>query len=785
MDLSFLLYLAEPHVEIRPELQWSLAGSSAAFECLYDYFDTRSVKSDANHDDQDKLGQSADDQMRIGLRLEPELALNWSKLNEGLIEPLGDSNKLDRSSLPGGSLAQISGRAHLSIASSRLTLENLSDNDSGSFVCSVGARQSNFETLWGQAKAQLKVQARPEELAEQQAGLPPASYLWVFHENGISVYRLPRDDGQEMELAREITGHSQVDANVDGNWNQLTLCGGLNPDQVVICEWSDNALHLDVDFADSKSADRRYIYVGQPNLNRVVVLDGKAIEIVAIINTEPQPRKLFLYKPNRVHLSKWVRRRLSPSVNARWLKAAGSHAHPLEVDWQTARAENEIADKARRRARSRRSAPATPSKLLQLDIWLLCYGQPLVLDPEEPASDERAPDESAQLYLSGAPSDDANRTSWSRQVLPFTPRIGSAWASGSPQVWPNSKESRLRNRKSVHIIQSTFFADAQPAGSRVRTAPDDVPVELESETSWQQNASAHLSALDRFKRFTVLTSHHILAGSRTAGAYFSLPPFDLVQELMVPARPRAFSREPRYQVHHAYVSHYDERRLFRVSMDEYRYEREIDLQDCDPLSLLSSAQGLLVVQCRAPITHQLIGQLVLDQLTSARLEFNANIRAQESFISPDNRYLLSIYTNYSSPSSPAGFKQGSSLIYVQRLSASGLLFQYQIKSTLEIMQCAFVWRDGYYAAILVSSNHQEEQSELLSLRLADSRLELLARVPGTVSQLGRRKDQLLVADELRLAALATNRGTFVVDLEDNRVSQSLRHHQSPPTMLWV
>lgn len=772
---------------MRPEFQRSLVGSTAAFECLYDYIDTRT-----SQDDNQNIPSSQGDQRQYSqTSRDDEIRLNWFKIGEGSIEPVTDSNKLDVSAA-GGPIAPISQRAHLSVASSRLSLDSLRHNDSGSFVCAIGAGQGDGSTVWGRTKAQLKVQARPDELADEQGAASIGSYLWVFHENGISVYKLPRDDGQEMELAREITGHSQVDAEVDGNWNQLTLCGGLNPDQVVICEWSDNALHLDVDLPNGRRpVGRHYIYVGQPNLNRVVVLDGEAMEIVAIINTEPQPRKLFLYKPNKVHLSKWVRRRLSPALNMRWLKAIGSHAHPLELSLNTNFVDHMTRpddDSGQRKARGRRSSgpQVAPSHLLQLDIWLLCYGQPLVLDPERASND--APDELTSFFLSRSSGSSVNE-SVQESVVPFTPHLGGAWsspasigASSSPTpTWPNNKESRLRNRKSVHIIQSTFFPSSKPGASHLHNTQAAHQGDLESELDRQQKSNANMSALEHFKRFTVLTSHHILAGPKAASTYFSLAPFDLVQDLVVPARPRAFTHDPRFQLHHAYVSHYGERRLFRVSMDEYRYQREIDLQDCDPLSLLSSVQGLLVVQCRAPITHQLTGQLVLDQLTSAQLQFNANIRAQESFISPDNRYLLSIYTNYSTY--PANQKR-SSLIYVQTVSVSGLKFQYQIKSTLEIEQCAFVWRDGYYAAILVSSNHQEEQSELLSLRLADSRLELLARVPGTISQ-SRRKDQLLVADELRLAALATNRGTFVVDLEDNRVSQSLRHHQSPPTMLWV
>lgn len=812
---------------------------------------------------------------------------------------LSESN--DDRELSKPKLSQISERASITMASSRLSLENLQFNDSGLYTCrakvpmnyaqfqnkkpsTISSSDGNALDLLGDDHGTLLVQEKPKADKSAEDEFSPGACLWMFHDNGISIYRIQNDDGQEMELLREINGHSVVSGEVDGNWNQLTLCGGLNPEQVVICEWSDNALYIDVDSEEKKEildnkpkkkSSRKYIYIGQPNLNRIIVMDGLMFEIVAIINTEPQPRKLHLYKPNKIHLSKWVRRRLSPAANARWMSAIGEHAHSLKSTPESELYSNKpLSFISKRHIRSLKrtrqqegkekiSASASQttttgsnhkhSALIQHDIWLLCYGQPMVVDPsgEEPSNIEDSSSfyseivdtststtntlgtttTSSAMPVTATTNQSSHRTTINGGggggggIHPFTPRLTTGGSPFAWSSWPN-KESKLRNRKSVHIIQSTFFPRflAKTSYEALHSHNQDDYNEQEGGRGNNDEITRTVTrvgpnsirrgrndtVVGMFKRSTVLTTHHVFSGLARAKAqrYLNSAQFDLIQDLYVPPKPYSLIENGNHKIHYAYVTHYDDQRLFRVSMDDYSYDREIDLQDCDPINLMTTAQGLLVIQCRAPITHNLIGQLVLDQLTSSRIEFNANIRAQESYLSPDHRYLISIYTNSTYSMSSSEFihhnqqqqqqkkrrsinteqsnklQHGQSIVYVQLVTISGLKLQYEIKTFLDISQCSFVWKDGYYAAIFVSSNHRDQQSEILSLRLADSRLELMARVPGLISTT-RHKDQLIVSSELQLAALSTNQGTYVVDLEDNRVSQSLRHHQAPPTLLWV
>lgn len=125
-------------------------------------------------------------------------------------------------------------------------------------------------------------------------------------------------------------------------------------------------------------------------------------------------------------------------------------------------------------------------------------------------------------------------------------------------LWKSpSKEQQLHNRKTVQII---------------RISPT---------TSHNQNV-IHLQPID---------GH-----------------FDLVYDLFVP-RPSPVQSEHFYTNNrYAYVTHWDERALVKIDMDQFKYTKTINLAECQPISAVFTEFGLIVLQCQTPVTHQLNGQ---------------------------------------------------------------------------------------------------------------------------------------------------------------------------------
>lgn len=793
--------------------------------------------------------------------------IEWQKNKR----PMGDLDGSDSLEDLNDIQARLPPRTSIDMAGGRLTIESLQQSDTGMYSCRVTPLQ--IDKFGKETNTELRNQSlnaedskcysliddklydfvgnsilKDSKLSDTGSGTllvqdePVSSasssldqrleHLWLFHEQGVSVFRVTRDSSDRLQLVADIVGSSAIRSDVDGNWNQLTLCGGLGTEQATLCEWTDNALQIEVNFEHLKDRAQhsmkfdsisskmhsKYVYVGQPNLNRLLVFDALAFELVGIIGTEPAPKRLHLIKPSNVHLSKWVRRRLSPAINAR-ISAHLARSRRRSTTNTTNSVPHQVPI-----ARKWQAADANQLKLplVQFDIWVLCYGEPLVvplLESSQYVNGQILNDvEKMQVTGEAKPSKSWLSLTWNWN--PLRNRPANSETRGTQQTLStqlpmsttskaNNKEQQLRNRKAVHVVQSTFFANyGQPLRSRGRHAISEQELQFndttrstatnnitDSDTNNQQlqlTMPPSMSSVVKFKRSTVITTHHIVSGS-CCGIQRQL---DLVNDLFVPRRPLALENNFNYKLSHAFVSHYDEGKVFKVATSEYAYDEAIDLlhDNCDPHSLLQAAHGLLIVQCRSPLTHTLTGQLVLDELTGAVLDFSPQFVAHLSYLSPNHDFVISV-RNDNAPVSSSQSGKRQSLLIVQSVSTKGLKLLYEVKTSLEIIQCAFAWKNGHYAALLLSVNGQDKQTEILNLRLLDGRLELIARlngtiktaqaVPATSSGAASNKDFLVVSQKSNLVALSTDAGAYLVDLEDNRVRGQVANNYQQPTLLWA
>ena len=118
----------------------------------------------------------------------------------------------------------------------------------------------------------------------------------------------------------------------------------------------------------------------------------------------------------------------------------------------------------------------------------------------------------------------------------------------------------------------------------------------------------------------------------------------------------------------AYVTHWDERTLVKVDMKQFKYIKTINLANCQPINGIFTIYGFLIVQCQTPITHQLNGQLVLDQTTDSIISYNAHVKGFKMYLSPNHNFLVNVHHNASSLS-PV-----STTIIVQRVNQNGKYF---------------------------------------------------------------------------------------------------------------
>lgn len=141
--------------------------------------------------------------------------------------------------------------------------------------------------------------------------------------------------------------------------------------------------------------------------------------------------------------------------------------------------------------------------------------------------------------------------------------------------------------------------------------------------------------------------------------------FDLVYDLFVP-QPSPLQRQHFYSnSRFAYTSHWDERTIVKIDMDQFKYVKTVNLAECQPVTAVFTDYGFLIIQCQTPVTHELNGQLILDQMTDSIISFNPHIKGHQSFLSPNQRFLVNIYQNES------GSGIVSTTIIVQEVTKEG------------------------------------------------------------------------------------------------------------------
>lgn len=314
-------------------------------------------------------------------------------------------------------------------------------------------------------------------------------------------------------------------------------------------------------------------------------------------------------------------------------------------------------------------------------VWVLCHGTSNLF--EEPPMSNRVEDSAAGGWQADSSS--------------------SADMSASTR-YDYLNEKYLKNRKTIQVVR---LGDSSPSatekgatGERRRRRQADVihlqPVEGHFDLVYDLFLPAHYESIFR-------SEQPVGSGSQLRSLFQASSTF-------------------------AYATHWEERALVKISLRRLEYLHSIRLADCQPIAVAIISRrggGLVAVQCQTPVTHQLNGQLILDQLTDAILAHNQHLHAHQSHLSPDHRYLVNILHEQAlnaSASSPSN----ASTIIVQRVTESGLEFLYDVRTSLDIVSVVFVWKGGSYDVVLASGTPNRE--DLLYLSLLDGHVELISGI---------------------------------------------------------
>ncbi|KAL1494445.1 hypothetical protein ABEB36_010043 [Hypothenemus hampei] len=307
---------------------------------------------------------------------------------------------------------------------------------------------------------------------------------------------------------------------------------------------------------------------------------------------------------------------------------------------------------------------------------------------------------------------------------------------------------------------------------------DKVPVELSKVLhldqlwllSWREGNDTGAKTIQVIRDAAQKKTHHTVHPEPIEGRF----EFDVVKELFLPSSSQEISN---YSFKYGYVTHTNQRGLYKLNLESLTYTRSVDLTtyNCAPEEIqFSSLYGFVILQCKEPVTGKPTGQLVLDYLTDAVIS-KAPTLVGRPYISPDSRKLITFDRTSS----------GATLI-VQEITAHGLEFLFDVKTTLNISDITFYPSQTTHSYDLYASGQNKE--DLLFVNLNTGKVEIITGVgvASTTSKWGNPARPITTAGRFgAFLATPSNHALFVINGQSRTVNCEISAVAKPSQIVWI
>ncbi|XP_073991305.1 follistatin-related protein 5-like isoform X2 [Rhodnius prolixus] len=250
--------------------------------------------------------------------------------------------------------------------------------------------------------------------------------------------------------------------------------------------------------------------------------------------------------------------------------------------------------------------------------------------------------------------------------------------------------------------------------------------------------------------------------------------FDLVRDLFMPP-----VQDMSHVFKYGYVSHTNQRGLYKLDLANMRYVRSIDLApyNCVPRSMQFSAlYGLVMVECEEAITGRATGQLVMDALTDSVVSQKPELLGKP-YVAPNSRTVVTIDRGL----------EGVTLV-VQQITDNGLKFMFDVKTTLNISDLTFYPSQTTHGYDLYASAVDKE--DILFLNLLTGKVEMITGVgkamEPSLAQWGNPNRAIEASGVFgHFMVTPANEALFVVNGESRTVNCEIGGLVHPRAVVWV
>ncbi|XP_066246527.1 follistatin-related protein 5-like [Euwallacea similis] len=305
---------------------------------------------------------------------------------------------------------------------------------------------------------------------------------------------------------------------------------------------------------------------------------------------------------------------------------------------------------------------------------------------------------------------------------------------------------------------------------------DKVPVELFKVLhldqlwllSWREGNDTGAKTVQVIRDAAQKRKHHTVHPEPIDGQ------FDMVKNLFLPT---SFQEISHYTFKYGYVTHTNQRGLYKLDLENLRYTRSVDLApyNCVPEEIQFSAlYGFVFMECKEPVTGKATGQVVLDYLTDAVVS-TAPTLLGKPYISPDSRKLV---TFNRTPS-------GATLI-VQEIRAHGLEFLFDVKTSLNISDITFYPSQTTHSYDLYASGQNKE--DLLFVNLSTGKVEIITGVgiASSMSNWDNSARPITTAGRFGgFLASPSNHALFIINGQSRTVNCEISAVAKPSHIVWI
>ncbi|XP_060534738.1 follistatin-related protein 5-like [Cylas formicarius] len=252
--------------------------------------------------------------------------------------------------------------------------------------------------------------------------------------------------------------------------------------------------------------------------------------------------------------------------------------------------------------------------------------------------------------------------------------------------------------------------------------------------------------------------------------------YDMVTRMFVPSPLQELSH---YSFKYGYVTHTNQRGLYKLDLVNLRYTRSVDLTpyNCVPVEIKFSAlYGMVFMQCLEPVTRRPTGQLVLDYLTDSVIS-TAPTLFGTPHISPDSRKLVTFDKSAT----------GTALV-VQEIHGDGLEFLFDVKTSLDVSDLTFYPSQTSHGYDLYASGQNKQ--DLLYVNLDTGKVEVITGVgeasPPRLSHWGSPNRPISASGLFgQFMVTPASEAIFVVNGRSRTVNCEIGNVHHPSQVVWT